>query len=81
MNSSKQITVSSFTLFFAFRYALGRKSTAPSYVADDIKRNWYILSRSDKERIQQEIKEAIESNRAGMECDIKTWQEILNLKV
>jgi len=73
------IKVSDHTLFFAFRYALGRMSTAPSIVADDLKRNWYLLNKNTKERIKEEINEAIEKKTIGMECDKDVWEEILEL--
>ena len=74
------IKVSDHTLFFAFRYALGRMSTAPSIVADDLKRNWHLLDSGTKKRIKEEINEAIEKKTIGMECDKDVWEEILKLQ-
>jgi len=69
--------VSNFTLIFAFRYALGRMSTAPSIVVEDILNNWDKLTDYEKSEIKNEIKKAIKENRAGMKCDIEEWKKIL----
>ena len=74
------MNVSEFTLLFAFRYALGRMSTAPSYVVRDLKRNWNNFDETHKKLIKEEIKEAMKENRAGMSCDIENWNEILKLE-
>ena len=74
MNVDKEI------LIFAFRYALGRKSTAVPIVAENLKRNWNKLSEFDKKQIKNEIKSAIKQNKAGMKMDVQIWTEILNLK-
>ena len=72
--------VSEHTLIFAFRYALGRMSTAPSIVVDDLQRNWNQLSDFTKKQIKEEILEAIKLKRAGMDCDIAEWQKILEME-
>lgn len=64
-------------LFFAFRYALGRMSTAPSIMVEALKLNWDKFSESDQSQIKREIIQAIEGGRAGMECDIKEWEKLL----
>ena len=74
------ISVSDHTLFFAFRYALGRMSTAPSIVVTDLIRNWNLLNESTKNMIKEEIMEAIENQKAGMKCDVEEWKKILELK-
>jgi len=71
--------VSEHTLVFAFRYALGRASTAPSIVVRDLIINWDYLSDFSKNQIKEEIKEAIKSNRAGWNCDVSEWEKILEL--
>ena len=75
-----EIKVSDHTLFFAFRYALGRMSTAPSIVADDLKKNWHLLNEVTKKMIKEEINEAIQKGRIGMKCDRDVWEEILKLQ-
>ena len=79
MNKNDNITISEHTLVFAFRYALGRMSTAPSIVARDIINNWDVLGTYTKNQIKEEIQEAIDNNRAGMNCDISEWEKILEL--
>lgn len=63
-------------LLFAFRYALGRRTMAPSIVAKELKDNWHLLTDFDKDKIRQEISE---HQDLGMNCDVETWNEILNL--
>ena len=67
-------------LFYAFRYALGRRSYAVSEVSDAIIENWDSLSNTYKDLIIEEINTAIKNKSAGMECDIKNWQRILLLE-
>jgi len=75
-----KMEVSEFTLIFAFRYAIGRASTAPSIVVRDLINNWDNLTSFTKEQIKEDIKEAIENNNAGWKCDIEEWKKILELK-
>lgn len=70
------IQVSEFTLFFAFRYALGRMSTAPSIVGDDIIRLADTLKESTKQGMIDEIGKAIAEGSAGWECDVDNWQKV-----
>jgi len=72
--------VTEHTLVFAFRYALGRTSTAPSIVVRDLINNWDKLNNSTKEQIKEDIKEAIDNNKAGWNCDISEWEKILELE-
>jgi len=67
-------------LFYAFRYALGRKTYAVSDVVNCLEENWSELNYKDKTIIQKEIQEAIKEGNAGMDMDIVQWQKILNLK-
>lgn len=57
-------------LFFAFRYALGRMSTAPSVVATEIRNSLKVLSDSILYSIVREIDEC---KNYGMEIDKMTW--------
>lgn len=57
-------------IFFAFRYALGRMSYAPSTVTDNIKANIDEISTGD---IEAYIKEIKETTNYGMEMDKKHW--------
>lgn len=47
-------------VFYAFRYALGRKTYAVNHVVDFLIENWNLLSGTVQETIQREIREAIE---------------------
>lgn len=60
-------------LFFAFRYALGRMSYAPSSVIDNIKANINEISTGD---IQSYIREIGECANYGMEMDERHWLEL-----
>ncbi len=64
-------------LIFAFRYALGRMSMAPSTVMEELKKHWDELPETSRNQIQNEIRQAIETDSAGMECDVKLWEELL----
>lgn len=68
----KNIKVDRETLFYAFRYAMGRMSFAPSTVMDNIKENINGLSTGD---IQAYAREIGECAHLGMEMDIKEWHE------
>jgi len=69
--------------FWSFRYALGRKSAAVSIVADFVIKYKDFLDENDRERIIKEITEAINSDRAGDDCDKEEWfrvREILSVR-
>ena len=63
--------------FYAFRYALGRKSMAVSAVADILIRHWKELKLTTRATIKEEIQLAIKENRAGDECDRTKWELLL----
>lgn len=73
--------VSENTIMWAFRYALGRMTGAVQDVCETLKKHWENLSSHTQEQIQDEIKSAIVNHKAGMDCDIKYWKEILDLPV
>ena len=54
----------------AFRYALGRRSYAPSLVADELRRVWRELPASAHELILREIRA---EKDLGDKCDADTW--------
>lgn len=66
--------------FYAFRYALGRRTYAVYDVYSFLKEHWNEFTRKTRKKIKLEIMEAIELDRAGMEMDVRLWQEILNLE-
>lgn len=77
---NKRIEVDVDTIFAAFRYALGRKSYIVSTVVDDIVENWSLIPNKDKDLIIKEIKESIDKDCAGMQCDIEQWKRVLELE-
>ena len=64
----------------AFRYCLGRSTYVVADMVSLIDRNWNSFSRDEKYMIRREIKRAIKFDRAGMDMDVKSWQEILELE-
>lgn len=65
--------------FYAFRYALGRKTYAAFETAQYIQVHWEEFSKKTQKIIYKEIEEAIELGRAGMEMDELQWKKILSL--
>lgn len=57
-------------LFCAFRYALGRRTSAPSLVAEEIMKNMGSISAYGK---RQMIKEIEDAQFLGDECDKMVW--------
>lgn len=68
-------------LVYAFRYALGRMTYSTSTVSNEIISNWDDISASHQKLYQREIEEAIKMGGAGMDCDVRNWERILDLKV
>ena len=67
-------------LFFAFRYALGRRTGAVTLLVEQIKKHWLKLRPQTQKQIQDEIKEYPEKwGSLGGQCDKEAWQEVLNL--
>lgn len=67
-------------LFYAFRYALGRRTYAVSEVVAEIKQNWDKLRQNVQIQIQQEILNAQHAKALGDKCDRDSWQEVLDLE-
>lgn len=66
-------------LFYAFRYALGRMTTAPSMVVRNLLNNWQHLSDDTKNQIKEEILQYREQNKlCGMKIDDDEWQKVLD---
>lgn len=70
----QEIVVDAHTLFFAFKYALGRKSAAPSIVMTAIINN---IKNLDDNEIKRYIKEIENCKDFGLDTDKENW---LNLK-
>ena len=64
----------------AFRYCLGRSTYVVADMVSLIDRNWNNFSKYEKPMFKREIARAIKTGQAGMEMDIKSWQEILELE-
>ena len=64
-------------LFWAFRYALGRRTGAVDSVVKHLKMHWDNLSPQTREQISEEISTAITRDEAGAECDIESWRWFL----
>ena len=73
------IQVQPIALFFAFRYALGRRTYAPSIVAMEIKANLSKMPTPDLQGILDEIMDAWAVGKLGDECDIRTWTDLHDL--
>jgi len=65
-----------FTLVCAFRYCLGRRTYAPSYLAEIIEKHKDKLTIGTINLIKKEIGEAED---LGMDCDRVTWMSVLEL--
>ncbi len=63
-------------LLFAFRYALGRRSTAPSTVADLLARYGSVLSTPQRQSIVRDIDQAMAAGWAGDDCDREVWRKV-----
>lgn len=67
-------------LFFAFRYALGRRTGAVELVVRELVRKWDKLRPQTQKQIKDEIREYPEKwISLGDECDIREWERILEL--
>lgn len=63
-------------LFYAFRYALGRKTYAVSEVAEEIIHYAEEMSPNIRTLMLQELDEAYKENRLGMGIDVKQWMKV-----
>ena len=66
-------------LFFAFRYALGRKTYVVSQVSDHIIKHWDEIPTKDQIQMKEEIREAMRMGRSGWLVDQDAWERILEL--
>lgn len=80
MKNDNQIVVCQDIVFFAFRYALGRKTYAVGEVVEELVRVWSQLDPRLQRQIKHEITEALILDRAGMKCDIESWNKVLKLE-
>lgn len=70
------IEVDSDILIFAFRYALGRRTFAPTIVSETIKRNLNHLLTFDLFNIAHEIQQEYEVDGLGEDCDVMVWMDL-----
>lgn len=64
-------------LFSAFRYSLGRRTYVVSETAKAIKMNVSRIQPKLRQRMIEEIEEAIRDGHAGMQMDIDQWQGVV----
>ena len=64
-------------LHYAFRYALGRMTLAPSEVSDAIKENIKLFTDYELNLIIKEIYDADDEGRIGMNIDRETWYDLV----
>lgn len=63
--------------FNAFRYALGKKNYLVDAVSQALINSRFHLKSDIKQRICTEIQEAIDLDKAGMDCDIEEWKRVM----
>lgn len=69
-------SIDSYILIYAFRYALGRMTGAPTDVRQAILENKDKLSDWEKQKIYSEIQQAEQEGRLGMDCDKQVWLQL-----
>lgn len=65
--------------FYAFRYALGRKTYVVNDVAKYLIANVENIPREQRDLIIKEIRDAIYHERAGMDVDIADWENVVDM--
>jgi hypothetical protein len=63
-------------LFFAFRYALGRRTAAVSIVAGELINNANRLTPSTRLQVVKEIDEMSTQDGLGAACDRENWEQV-----
>ncbi len=76
--SQQKLQVDKHILIFALRYALGRKTSAPSIIYDNLLPNLEYFELWELELIAKEITDAQMRNNLGDECDVRVWDGILD---
>lgn len=76
---SKRFLVSENMIMWSFRYALSRRTGAVIDVIEHLIENWEELADFTKKQIKREIKTAIALDKAGANCDVNSWKELLSL--
>ncbi len=73
------ITVDEQMLVSAVRYALGRATYIVSATVRETIRVWPHLSENARRVIEEDVQEAFDNRRTGMDCDSEQWQRLLDL--
>ena len=66
-------------LFFAFRYAIGRKTFAPELVVKSIIKNWAMFEKFEREQFAADIQRAVVIGEYGSMSEWLQWKKILRL--
>tara|TARA_R110000803_G_scaffold206817_1_gene274327 strand:- start:1019 stop:1297 length:279 start_codon:yes stop_codon:yes gene_type:complete len=75
----KKIEVTTTVIFYAFRYALGRKTGAPSTISEAITRNIDAFAEWELKQIVKEILEFEDFYKElGDECDKVVWYDLID---
>lgn len=64
-------------LFYAFRYALGRRTHAVDTVAKSLIKHGHIFQKSTRELVVAEIRDAEERKTIGDKCDRESWNKVI----
>ena len=70
------MNVPNFILLYAFRYALGRRTTAPSDINEEIRKNVEYLKNFEIDMMIHEITFEEERNNLGDNCDKQIWIQL-----
>ena len=78
----RMITTTNDTLYSAFRYALGRRTTIVEHIVTEILHNWDNLEESDKKGMVKEIFRYKEAHgNLGGKIGEEQWQRIIDKKL
>ncbi len=64
-------------LVFAFRYALGRRTSAPWFMVVTLLQHWDRLEGWTQDQICREITTALLRGDGGAACDVDQWHRVL----
>jgi hypothetical protein len=73
---AERVEVDIIFLLYAFRYALGRRSYAVQDVAEVMMANVGKFTAHEQSLVAHEIAEALAQDRAGMDMDRRTWENV-----
>ena len=67
-----------FLIIGAFRYALGRSTYVTLETAQWLIKHWGEIDKNTQELVIRETMQALEEDRAGMDCDKTAWKMLLD---